>query len=178
MSSPPNPSFRETPSKTTIFVVEFREKTGVPRSAEPFPGEREQGFAISFPTRKRQRISNENLAQLLEILLFSLFATRRGLTGNISASQTLNLIPRNNLTLSNFLRIFVFCNGDFRLQISRSHRFAPRPQTARVGRTPTLLRRIAPLHHRGVFGPSGASGVEPRRSRTGCGVALCLRCAR
>ena len=69
--------------------------------------ERKQGFAISLPTRKRQRISNENLAQLLEILLFSLFATRRESTGNISANQTLNLIPLNNLTLSEILRIFV-----------------------------------------------------------------------
>ena len=73
--------------------------------------ERKQGFATSLPIRKRQRISNENLAQLLEILLFSLFATRRESTGNISASQTLNLIPRHNLTLSNFLRIFSFALG-------------------------------------------------------------------
>ena len=29
-------SFRETPNKTTIFVVEFREKNGVPQSPEPF----------------------------------------------------------------------------------------------------------------------------------------------
>ncbi len=37
MSSPPKPSFRETPSKTTTFVVNSCEKTGVPRSADPFP---------------------------------------------------------------------------------------------------------------------------------------------
>ena len=30
------PVFCETPNKTTIFVVEFREENGVPRSAESF----------------------------------------------------------------------------------------------------------------------------------------------
>ena len=36
MPSHRKPSFSETPNKTTIFVVEFREKNGVPRSTEPF----------------------------------------------------------------------------------------------------------------------------------------------
>ena len=106
MFSTPKPSFCETPSKTTTFVVNSCERTYSPAIAEPFPGEREQGFGDLLPTRKRQRISNENLAQLLEILLFSLFATRRESTGNISASQTLNLIPLHNLTFSEILRIF------------------------------------------------------------------------
>ena len=57
-------------------------------------------------TANSQRISNENLAQRLEILLLGLFATRRELTGNISASQTLKLIPLHNLTLSEILRTF------------------------------------------------------------------------
>ncbi len=70
MPSHRKPSFRETPSKTTIFVVEFRKKTGVPRSTEPFSKVGIKFSTASFPTRKRQRISNENLALLLEILLF------------------------------------------------------------------------------------------------------------
>lgn len=36
MLSHQEPFFGETPNKTTIFVVEFHEKTGVPRSAESF----------------------------------------------------------------------------------------------------------------------------------------------
>ena len=64
-------SFRETPNKTNIFVVEFREKNGVPRSAKPFSEGGGEASVAYFPTRKRQRISNENLARLLEILLFS-----------------------------------------------------------------------------------------------------------
>lgn len=36
MLSHQEPSFCETPNKTTIFVVEFREKNGVPRSTKPF----------------------------------------------------------------------------------------------------------------------------------------------
>ena len=36
MLSHQEPSFGETPNKTTIFVVEFREKNGVPQSPEPF----------------------------------------------------------------------------------------------------------------------------------------------
>ena len=108
MLSTPKPSFLETPSKTTTFVVNSCEKTGVPRSADPFPKSENKVLATSLPIRKRQRISNENLAQLLEILLFGLFATRRESTGNISANQTLNLIPPHNLTLSEILRIFGF----------------------------------------------------------------------
>lgn len=107
MLSHQEPSFGETPNKTTIFVVEFREKTGVPRSAESFSEVEIKASATSSPTRKRQRISNENLARLLEILHFDLFATRRGSTANISAIQTLNLIPLHNLTFSKILRIFV-----------------------------------------------------------------------
>ena len=132
MSSPPEPSFRETPRKTTTFVVNSCEKIGVPRSADPFsksgnkvlrpPYRPEKGNVFDKPraepsllgicrgektTANSQRISNESFAQPLEILLFSLFATRRESTGNISANQTLNLIPPHNLTLSNFLCIFV-----------------------------------------------------------------------
>ncbi len=70
MPSHRKPSFRETPNKTTIFVVEFREKNGVPRSIEPFSNSEKKASATSSPTRKRQRISNESLALLLEILLF------------------------------------------------------------------------------------------------------------
>ena len=70
MLSHQEPSFGEIPNKTTIFVVEFREKNGVPRSIEPFSKVGIKASTASFPTRKRQRISNENLALLLEILLF------------------------------------------------------------------------------------------------------------
>lgn len=70
MPSHRKPSFGETPNKTTIFVVEFREKNGVPRRAEPFSDGEKKASATSSPTRKRQRISNESLAQLLEILHF------------------------------------------------------------------------------------------------------------
>lgn len=70
MPSHRKPSFCETPNKTTIFVVEFHEKTGVPRSIEPFSKVGIKVSTASFPTRKRQRISNESLALLLEILLF------------------------------------------------------------------------------------------------------------
>lgn len=70
MSSHRKPSFGETPSKTTIFVVEVREKNGVPRSVESFSKVGIKASTASFPTRKRQRISNESLARLLEILLF------------------------------------------------------------------------------------------------------------
>jgi len=70
MLSHQEPSFGETPNKTTIFVVEFREKTGVPRSTEPFSEVGIKASTASFPTRKRQRISNENLALLLGILHF------------------------------------------------------------------------------------------------------------
>lgn len=63
-------SFRKTPNKTTIFVVEFREKNGVPRSTEPFSEVGIKAPTAFFPTRKRQRISNKKLALLLEILLF------------------------------------------------------------------------------------------------------------
>ena len=70
MPSHRKPSFQETPNKTTIFVVEFREKNGVPRSTEPFSEVGIKASTASFPTRNRQRISNENLARLLEILLF------------------------------------------------------------------------------------------------------------
>lgn len=62
MPLPPKPSFGETPSKTTIFVVEFREKNGVPRRAEPFSEVGIKAPTAFFSTRKRQRISNENLA--------------------------------------------------------------------------------------------------------------------
>ena len=106
MSSPPKPSFRETPSKTTTFVVNSCEKTSVPRSADPFPKSGNKVLRPLSRPEKGQRISNENLALLLEILLFSLFATLRESTGNISASQTLNLIPLYNLTFSKILRIF------------------------------------------------------------------------
>lgn len=70
MPSHRKPSFRETPNKTPIFVVEFREKNGVPRSAESFSEGGGEASTASFPTRKRQRISNESLALLLEILHF------------------------------------------------------------------------------------------------------------
>lgn len=70
MLSHQEPSFGETPNKTTIFVVEFREKNGVPRSTEPFSEVGIKAPTAFLPTRKRQRISNENLALLLEILLF------------------------------------------------------------------------------------------------------------
>lgn len=70
MPSHRKPSFRETPSKTTIFVVEFREKNGVPRSTEPFSEVGIKAPTAFSPTRKRQRISNESLALLLEILHF------------------------------------------------------------------------------------------------------------
>lgn len=30
MLSSPKPSFRETPNKTTIFIVEFRKKNSIP----------------------------------------------------------------------------------------------------------------------------------------------------
>ncbi len=70
MLSHQEPSFGETPNKTTIFVVEFREKNGVPRSAEPFSETEVRLFTTSPQTLKRQRISNENLAQFLEILHF------------------------------------------------------------------------------------------------------------
>ena len=70
MLSHQEPSFGETPNKTTIFVVEFHEKTGVPQSTEPFSKVGIKASTASFPTRKRQRISNENLALLLEILHF------------------------------------------------------------------------------------------------------------
>ena len=129
MSSPPKPSFRETPSKTTIFAVKFRKKTGVPRSTEPFSEVGIKASTASFPTRKRQRISNENLALLLGILHFGLFATRRESTGNISASQTLNLIPPHNLTFSEILRIFDLvldtparqCSNKFDIALAYSH---------------------------------------------------------
>ena len=62
MLSHQKPSFRETPNKTTIFVVEFREKNGVLRSTEPFSEGEKKASATSFPTRKRQRISNESFA--------------------------------------------------------------------------------------------------------------------
>lgn len=62
MPSHRKPSFRETPSKTTIFVVEFHEKTSVPRSIEPFSKVGIKAPTAFFSTRKRQRISNENLA--------------------------------------------------------------------------------------------------------------------
>lgn len=70
MLSHQEPSFGETPNKTTIFVVEFREKTGILQIAEPFSEVGIKSSTASFPTRKRQRISNENLARLLEILYF------------------------------------------------------------------------------------------------------------
>lgn len=70
MPSHRKPSFRETPNKTTIFVVEFREKNGVLRSPEPFSEVGIKAPTAFFPTRKRQRISNESLALLLEILHF------------------------------------------------------------------------------------------------------------
>lgn len=70
MPSHRKPSFRETPNKTTIFVVEFREKNGVPRSTEPFSKVGIKAPTAFFPTRKRQRISNESFALLLEILRF------------------------------------------------------------------------------------------------------------
>ena len=70
MLSHQEPSFGETPNKTTIFVVEFQEKIGVPRSIEPFSKVGIKAWTASFPTRKRQRISNKKLARLLEILLF------------------------------------------------------------------------------------------------------------
>lgn len=62
MLSHQEPSFGETPNKTTIFVVEFHAKTGVPRSIEPFSKVGIKVSTASFPPRKRQRISNENLA--------------------------------------------------------------------------------------------------------------------
>ena len=53
MSSHPKPSFRDTPSKTTIFVVEFREKTGVPRNTELFSeGEKKVVYNL-FPDPKK-----------------------------------------------------------------------------------------------------------------------------
>lgn len=70
MPSHRKPSFRETPNKTTIFVVEFREENGVPRSIEPFSKVGIKASTAFFSTRKRQRISNESLALLLEILHF------------------------------------------------------------------------------------------------------------
>lgn len=70
MLSHQEPSFGETPNKTTIFVVEFHEKIGDPRSIEPFSVVGIKAPTAFFPTRKRQRISNESLARLLEILLF------------------------------------------------------------------------------------------------------------
>ena len=70
MLSHQEPSFGETPNKTTIFVVEFREKNGVLRSPEPFLEGGGEASTASFPTRKRQRISNKKLALLLEILHF------------------------------------------------------------------------------------------------------------
>ena len=70
MLSHQEPSLGETPNKTTIFVVEFHEKTGVPRTTAPFSEVGIKSSTASSPTRKRQRISNENLARLLEILHF------------------------------------------------------------------------------------------------------------
>lgn len=70
MLSHQEPSFGETPNKTTIFVVEFPEKTSVTRIAGPFSEVEIKTSTAFFPTRKRQRISNESLALLLEILLF------------------------------------------------------------------------------------------------------------
>lgn len=53
MPLPPKPSFRETPSKTTIFVMEFREKTGVLRSAEPFSeGEKKVVYNLFLDPKK------------------------------------------------------------------------------------------------------------------------------
>ena len=49
MSSHPNPSFSETPNKTTIFVVEFREKTGVPRNTELFSEGGNKASTAYFP---------------------------------------------------------------------------------------------------------------------------------
>lgn len=49
MPSHLKPSFRETPNKTTIFVVEFREKNGVPRSVESFSDGEKKASATSFP---------------------------------------------------------------------------------------------------------------------------------
>lgn len=71
MLSHQEPSFGETPNKTTIFVVEFHEKIGVHRSTKPFSEVGIKAPTAFFPTRKRQRISNESLALLLEILHFS-----------------------------------------------------------------------------------------------------------
>ena len=70
MLSHQEPSFGETPNKTTIFVVEFHEKNGVPRSTEPFSEVGIKAPTAFFPTRERQRISNKKLALLLEILHF------------------------------------------------------------------------------------------------------------
>lgn len=70
MLSHQEPSFGETPNKTTIFVVEFHEKTGVPRNTEPFSEGGIKASTASSPARKRQRISNESLAQFPEIMHF------------------------------------------------------------------------------------------------------------
>lgn len=99
--------FSRNSAKNDYLCRELLRENRRPSKCRPVSQKRKQCFATSLPTRKRQRISNENLAQLLEILLFSLFATRRESTGNISATQTLNLIPLHNLTLSKILRIFV-----------------------------------------------------------------------
>lgn len=99
--------FSRNSAKNDYLCRELLRENRRPSKCRPVSQKRKQGFATSLPTRKRQRISNENLAQLLEILLFSLFATRRESTGNISATQTLNLIPLHNLTFSKILRIFV-----------------------------------------------------------------------
>lgn len=52
MPSHRKPSFSETPNKTTIFVVEFREKNGVPRSTEPFSEVGIKAPTVSSTTEK------------------------------------------------------------------------------------------------------------------------------
>ncbi len=96
MSSPPNPSFHETPSKTTTFVMNSCEKTGVPRSADLFSKSGNKVLRPPYQPEKGQQISNEFNASKSCVSAFS----------QLDEDQRVAFLPIKHLTL--FLSITLF----------------------------------------------------------------------